>query len=1028
MPSLLVGRKRELTRLVELLKAAKAGPGALAILSGEPGIGKSRLASAIASEARDLGFRVAWGRAWESGGAPAFFPWMQALGELGLHVPDASLATAVEGEAARFQLFRKVTQELRIASAAAPILIVLDDVHVADLSSLRMLHFISREIASLKVVIVATRRDVDPALVQEIESTLAKIAREGQSFVLSRLERDDVAQLVREEGPRVPAALEPEIWRASQGNPLFVGELVRLLDADPSLVELPIPYGAREILRQRLACLQADARTVLEAAAVVGVDVPEPVLVALAEGADVRAAVESARSVGVLTTGGERGVRFAHALMRDALYRDLAPARRAALHARIADVLAEMTPPPVVEIAHHAIEAGTGDRLVPRVARAARSLSNSFADEDAIRLLERALEGRDASQVIKLLTLLGEIRIRVGDVQGGRASCARAAETARGLDDARLFARAALAHAGEVTQGQTDGATHRLLVEALDRLPDEDAALRVRVRARLAASLQPAPDPAAAARAALEAVAAARTLGDEAAVLDVLHNAGGAFGEAYFSSEVVDVSRDAVRLAERLGDRAKLLRARLRLVLALVELGDFAGADANIDMLEDEATVTRQARHMWPVTLLRAMRALHEGRFADDDALAAAALEIGGADAGLKNALFMHRFARLRAEERGPELLAIEPLMLAGVARWNDAEAYAHLMSATIRAHAGDIETSREHLARIPRSSIPTRVRIARGVLAETVVRVADRARAAELYEELLPEEGRWHVFGFAGFAIEATYSRYLGGLAALLERHADADKHFERALTQAEGASARPESARVLAARGALWAGRDDLRAREFVERARQTAEEVALQCVLARLPEKGAAAPSSPERQAASTRPPSTPTLVQEGETWQFALGGSSVHLKDSRGIGYIARLLETPSCEIHVLDLAGTKEVTDGGDAGEALDVEARAAYKRRLAELDEEVREADGWNDGARVTRARTEIELLSAELSRAVGLGGRERRVGTAAERARVAVTRRIRDTIRRAAEKAPDIGRHLEATIHTGLYCVYKPL
>ena len=115
-------------------------------------------------------------------------------------------------------------------------------------------------------------------------------------------------------------------------------------------------------------------------------------------------------------------------------------------------------------------------------------------------------------------------------------------------------------------------------------------------------------------------------------------------------------------------------------------------------------------------------------------------------------------------------------------------------------------------------------------------------------------------------------------------------------------------------------------------------------------------------------------------------------------------------------------------DAGDAGEALDADARAAYKRRLAELDDELREAEAWNDGARLTRARGEIELLSAELSRAVGIGGRSRRVGSAAERARVAVTRRVRVDIKRVAEQSAEIGRHLEATLKTGMYCSYRPI
>src|SRR5262249_53572130 len=153
------------------------------------------------------------------------------------------------------------------------------------------------------------------------------------------------------------------------------------------------------------------------------------------------------------------------------------------------------------------------------------------------------------------------------------------------------------------------------------------------------------------------------------------HNAGAAFGEAYFSPDVVGMARDAVRLAERFGDRAKLLRARLRLVLGLMELGDFAAADANVDALEAEAGATRQPRYMWHAPLLRSARALHEGRFADAEALAAEAREIGEADPVARGVLFFHRFARLRAMERRSELLLLEPQLLAVVARWNAAEA-----------------------------------------------------------------------------------------------------------------------------------------------------------------------------------------------------------------------------------------------------------------------------------------------------------------------------------------------------------------
>lgn len=1051
---MLVGRETELSAIGGLLDAALGGRGFLAMLIGEPGIGKTRLADAVTIEAERRGFRVGWGRAWESGGAPAYFPWTEALSALGLRTPDASLTTAVESEVARFQLFRAVADELRSKSAPTPVLIVLDDLHVADISSLRMLQFVARELRSMRVAIVATRRDAEASMTPEVESTLARTMREGQSFVLTRLLREDVARLVRDEAPRLPAELDTEIWRATQGNPLFVGEVVRLLEADMGLAHsIPIPHGAREILHQRLARLDRKALDVLEVAAVSGIESQQAVIVAASGESEavVTDAVAAAIRSGLLASSGDGRIRFSHALVRDALYREIPRARRSTLHGAIAAALERSSAPPLSEIVHHAIEAGPHASLVGRTSRAALALGAAYADEDAIVLLERSLgvvQG-DGHATAELAILLGRTRMRIGDVTGGRASCVRAVEIARELGDGALFARAALMHAAEVTQGETDTATHRLLEEALDRLPASDAGLRVRLQARLAASLQPASRPAEVAGLALDAVTEARALGDETALLDVLHNAGAAFGEAFFVPEVVDMARDAVRLAERLGDRTKLLRARLRLVFALMEIGDIAGADANITTLESEARATGQPRHIWPVPLLRGMRALQEGRFEDADAIAEEMRELGASIPAARASMLMHRFARLRAQERVPELLEIEPQILAITARWNDAEMYESLVISGIRSIAGDLETARRHLARIPLDSTPGRVRIALGMLAAATISVGEKTHAAALYERLVPDADRWHMFMFGGFVAEATYARYLGGLARLTGRYAEAERHFEAALARAEAASARPECARVLAAYGALLLERgDEQRGHELLARARPIARELGLARVLASIDSSGAPLGQStrsapPSMPASSTTPRDDRTtkrpaderpvarsikLTQEGETWLITLGPTSIRLKDSRGLAYIARLVAAPGRDVHVLDMAGTGEPVDAGDAGDALDPEARAAYKRRLAELDEELREAESWNDGARVTRARSEMEMLSAELASAVGIGGRSRRVGSAAERARVAVTRRVRDVIRRVTEHSPELGRHLEATVKTGMLCSYRPI
>jgi hypothetical protein len=183
----------------------------------------------------------------------------------------------------------------------------------------------------------------------------------------------------------------------------------------------------------------------------------------------------------------------------------------------------------------------------------------------------------------------------------------------------------------------------------------------------------------------------------------------------------------------------------------------------------------------------------------------------------------------------------------------------------------------------------------------------------------------------------------------------------------------------------------------------------------------------------------PPSPPASASElpfaftpdGETWAVSYAGSSFRLRDSLGVQYLARLFAEPGREIHVLELSGGKpgegEVHDAGDAGELLDDAARASYKQRVAALREELEEAESFHDAARSERAREELEFLTAELSRAVGLSGKSRRAGAAAERARSAVQRRIRNAIDRIAEHSPELAALLQRTVRTGNFCVYRP-
>ncbi len=177
-------------------------------------------------------------------------------------------------------------------------------------------------------------------------------------------------------------------------------------------------------------------------------------------------------------------------------------------------------------------------------------------------------------------------------------------------------------------------------------------------------------------------------------------------------------------------------------------------------------------------------------------------------------------------------------------------------------------------------------------------------------------------------------------------------------------------------------------------------------------------------------------------EGDYWSLVFEGRTVRVRDLKGVRYLAQLLAHPGREFHVLDLVaaenGTIEYADSGqparltrlalgDAGELLDPQAKDAYRRRLAEIDADIEQARALGDTQRAAQADAERDFLVRELSRAVGLGGRDRRAASASERARVAVTRAIRQGIVRIGEHHPELGEHLDRAIRTGTYCAYLP-
>jgi hypothetical protein len=296
----------------------------------------------------------------------------------------------------------------------------------------------------------------------------------------------------------------------------------------------------------------------------------------------------------------------------------------------------------------------------------------------------------------------------------------------------------------------------------------------------------------------------------------------------------------------------------------------------------------------------------------------------------------------------------------------------------------------------------------------------------------------------------------YLALLATTTSRWAQAADHFQAAIRAHDRPGARSllartsyEYARMLLRRGRAA---DRSRALGLLDRTLATADHLGMVAVaegIRTLQAAQAGWPMPAEPAAAETAAPGAAMNLfrREGEYWTVMFEGSVVRLKDAKGLRHLARLLAHPGREFHATDLeaadrgpppaavgprdpAGAGELAvhrDLGDAGALLDATAKAAYQARLAELRAELEEAERFNDPVRAVKARQERDFLVRELARAVGLGGRDRRAASHAERARLNATRAIRAAVANLARDNPALGRHLAATIRTGRYCSYIP-
>ena len=442
-PGVFVGRELELAQLLSVLEAALSDRGRLVLIGGEPGIGKSRLAEELAARAADAGADVLWGRCWEAGGAPPYWPWVQALRsgvrnrtteqlreELGSGAPEiADLLPDVrqrlpdieeapvsgDPQQARFRLFDSIADFLKRASRSRPLVLVLEDLNWADEDSLLLLEFVARELAGAQMLLMGTYRDIDLSRRHPLSRTLGELARDRmfERVVLRGLTPDDVARFIQATCSFAPdQTLVRAVHDHTEGNPFFVGEVVRLLTEEGALMpgapgptrrwNARIPEGVREAIGRRLDRLSESCNATLTVASAIGREFALDqlaVLVDLSEDRLLEVLEEALTAHLVEEIPGVAGrYQFTHTLIQATLADELSLTRKARLHARIAETLEVLYGAEVqshaAELAHHYGEAETvlgPAKLVHYSALAGETALAEHALEQALAHFERAL-------------------------------------------------------------------------------------------------------------------------------------------------------------------------------------------------------------------------------------------------------------------------------------------------------------------------------------------------------------------------------------------------------------------------------------------------------------------------------------------------------------------------------------------------------------------------------------------------------------------------------------------------------------
>ena len=863
--ALFVGRERELAAARDWLSRASSGPVKLLRISGEPGVGKTRLAREVAELAARGGASVLWSATPGDEGAPAYDVWRQILegdGRAGAARTRSGVergARALDPLGARQRAFETVEQRLGALTAQRPALFVLDDLHGADRDSLHLLDHLVHDVENPRLAIVCTLRDVGaPANEALLRALSGNASPEHATLELRGLSLEAVARLlaarVGEERARQFSAVAHD---KSGGNPLYLNELALLVPRDPAAAALEpgVPETIRQLIARRLEQISPLCADVLAASAVAGSDVPIALLreVTALTAEALGAGIEEALAQRLLARSAStpQRVRFWHGVVREVVYERATPGVRARLHRRVAHALERDATGGEARsasaLAHHfgrALIGGETEKAIHYALRAGEEALLGYAFEEAASHYENALDALEAGDPLDVArasrAAMAAARAHALCARPGRALAlaSHAVELARRSRSARLFREAAVVFCELQPSYARDPRAPQLLDEALARAGERDLAVRARLVALRGLMAFLDADRVGHERSSRSALELARRCGDARALLEALRVRSLALNHPASEADWRSCYEERIALAAACGDEIHSFEARLHRLEHRLQHGDTTGVAEDLKQMEEIAERVRSPSMAASLLRIRASLAISTGPVAEarrlaerafaagrrvdsEESWAIAQLQIGS------TAVFADQQGELASEiRRGththPQISLFrtsEIFLLTESGATAEAESRLRALAKDdFRALINDVSSA-----------------VALSNLAIPCARLGCRDVAPLLLERIRPYAGR--TLTLLSVYSAGCASRFLGVLASCLDREAEADSHFETALAVERASGARLweahtalEYARALSARSARRGSGHSARALDLARRALAASEQLGI------------------------------------------------------------------------------------------------------------------------------------------------------------------------------------------------------